>query len=104
MTMSESQENSHRDQIDRYVNEKMTDDERVVFEQRMREHAELAQAVHTHKDVLQGIELYFLKQLKETLILSDQPKKSGLPLWVKIAIGVGVAGILLALAFYLKIF
>lgn len=101
--MSESQEN-HRDQIDRYVNEKMTDTERVQFEQRMREHAELAQSVHTHRDVLQGMELYFLQQLKETLILSDQPKKSGLPLWAIIAIGVAVAGILFALAFYLNIF
>ncbi|WPP52837.1 hypothetical protein [Catalinimonas niigatensis] len=101
--MSESQEN-HRDQIDRYVNEKMTDSERVQFEQRMREHAELAQSVHVHKDVLQGIELYFLQQLKETLILSDQPKKSGLPLWAKIAIGVAVVAGLLALAFYLNIF
>lgn len=101
--MNESQEN-HRDQIDRYVNEKMTDTERVQFEQRMREHAELAQSVHTHRDVLQGMELYFLQQLKETLILSDQPKKSGLPLWAKISIGVVVLLGLLALAIYLNIF
>jgi outer membrane scaffolding protein for murein synthesis (MipA/OmpV family) len=104
MTMSESQENNHRDQIDRYVNEEMADVERVQFEQRMREHAELAQAVHTHRDVLQGIELYFLRQLKETLILSDQPKRAGLPLWAKIAIGLVVAGLLVALAFYLNVF
>lgn len=102
--MNESQENNHRDQIDRYVNEDMAEGERVQFEQRMREHAELAQAVHTHRDVLQGIELYFLQQLKETLIQSDQPKKQGLPLWAKIAIGVVVAGLLLALAFYLNVF
>lgn len=101
--MSESQDN-HRDQIDRFVNEKMADAERVQFEQRMREHAELAQAVHVHKDVLQGIELYFLQQLKETLILSDQPKKSGLPLWAKISIGVAVLLGLLALAIYLNVF
>ncbi len=103
MSMSESQDN-HRDQIDRYVNEKMNDDERLQFEKRMREHAELAQSVHTHRDVLQGMELYFLQQLKEVLILSDQPKKSGMPLWIKVAIGVAVVGGLVALAFYLNVF
>ena len=93
----------HRDQIDRYVNEEMNENERLEFEQRMREHAELAQAVHMHRDVLQGIEFYFLKQLKEQLILSDQPKKAGLPLWAIILISALAVGGLVALAIYLNI-
>lgn len=100
--MSDTKGN-HRDQIDRYVNEEMNENERLEFEQRMREHAELAQAVHTHRDVLQGIELYFLKQLKEQLILSDQPKKSGLPLWAIILISALAVGGVVALAIYLNI-
>ncbi|WKN30001.1 hypothetical protein PZB74_13605 [Porifericola rhodea] len=100
--MSEDKAN-YRDQIDRYVNEEMPADERADFEQRMREHAELAQAVHTHRDVLQGIEYYFMQQLKDTLILSDQPKKSGLPLWAIILLSILGVALLLALAFYLNI-
>lgn len=101
--MSETKGN-HRDQIDRYVNEEMNEGERLEFEQRMREHAELAQAVHMHRDVLQGIEIYFLKQLKEQLMLSDQPKKSSLPLWAIILIGLVTAGGLITLMFYLNVF
>lgn len=100
--MSDTKGN-HRDQIDRYVNEEMNENERLEFEQRMREHAELAQAVHMHRDVLQGIEFYFLKQLKEQLILSDQPKKAGLPLWAIILISALAVGGLVALAIYLNI-
>ncbi|MEK6479101.1 hypothetical protein WJR50_16255 [Catalinimonas sp. 4WD22] len=100
--MSDTKGN-HRDQIDRYVNEEMKESERLEFEQRMREHAELAQAVHMHRDVLQGIEFYFLKQLKEQLILSDQPKKSSLPLWAIILISALAVGGLVALVIYLNI-
>ena len=62
-------------QIDRYVNGEMVNDELTLFEERMREHAELAQQVHLHRDILEGMELYFMQQLKEQLALSDQVKK-----------------------------
>ena len=62
-------------QIDRYVNGQMVDDELRTFEGRMREHAELAQQVHLHRDILEGMEFYFMQQLKEELALSDQVKK-----------------------------
>lgn len=78
--MSDTKEN-RRDQIDRYLNGQMADEEVTLFEQRMRENAQLAHAVHMHKDVLQGIEYYFLRELKDLLILSDQPQKSKLPKW-----------------------
>jgi outer membrane scaffolding protein for murein synthesis (MipA/OmpV family) len=98
--MSGTQEN-RRDQIDRYVKGQMAGEELSIFEQRMRENAQLAHAVHMHKDVLKGIEYYFMQQLKSSLILSDQPKKSRLPSWaiaaiVALAISVIAALFLLA--------
>ena len=73
-------------QIDRYVSGEMVEKERDLFEQRMREHAELAQQVHLHRDMLLGMEYYFMQQLKEQLALSDQQKKSfNWPLFLKIA-------------------
>ena len=62
-------------QIDRYVNGEMVDDELQLFEERMREHAELAQQVHAHRDILEGMEYHFMQELKEQLALSDQVKK-----------------------------
>ncbi len=84
-------------QIDRYVSGEMVEKERDLFEQRMREHAELAQQVHLHRDMLLGMEYYFMQQLKEQLALSDQKKKSfNWPLFLKIAAAVllvvGLAG------------
>jgi len=96
--MSDSKEN-RRDQIDRYVNGTMSGDERMLFEQRMRDNVQLAHAVHMHKDVLQGIEFYFMQHLKEKLIQSDQPRKSGLPVWaIVLLVALGTAAI--AAAFY----
>lgn len=96
--MGDSKEN-RRDQIDRYVNGMMTGDELSLFEQRMRENVQLAHAVHMHKDVLQGIEFHFMRQLKDKLIQSDQPQKSGLPTWaIILLIALGTAAI--AAAFY----
>ena len=85
-------------QIDRYVNGEMVEKERDLFEQRMREHAELAQQVHLHRDMLLGMEYYFMQQLKEQLALSDQKKKSfNWPLFLKVAAAVllvvGLAGV-----------
>lgn len=62
-------------QIDRYVNGEMIEDELRLFEERMRDHAELAQQVHLHRDVLEGMEFYFMQQLKNQLAISDQKKK-----------------------------
>ena len=73
--MDNSQPTENRwNQIDRYVNGKMPDRERDSFEQRMREHAGLAQQVHLHRDILAGMEYHFAQQLKEQLALSDQVK------------------------------
>ncbi len=85
-------------QIDRYVSGEMIEDERDLFEQRMREHAELAQQVHLHRDMLLGMEFYFMQQLKTQLALSDQKKKTfNTGLFLKIAaavlLTVGLAGV-----------
>ena len=63
-----------RNQIDRYVNGQLEGEELILFEQRMRDHVELAESVHVHRDVLTGIEAYFMQELKEELIKSDQQK------------------------------
>lgn len=77
---------SKRNQIDRYVTDQMDEQERDAFEQRMREHVELAESVHLHRDVLDGIEFHFAKELKQTLIQSDQQKpKSKLKTYLAIA-------------------
>ena len=80
-------------QIDRYVNGEMADDELRLFEERMREHAELAQQVHLHRDILEGMEFYFMQQLKEQLALSDQIKKK---FNVRFALQMAAALVLLA--------
>lgn len=78
-----------RNQIDRYVNGLMNVDERNQFEQRMREHVELAESVHMHRDVLMGVEYYFLKELKQELKNSDQQKaKSSIKTYLAIAASV----------------
>jgi tetratricopeptide (TPR) repeat protein len=88
-------------QIDRYVNGEMVEKERDLFEQRMREHAELAQQVHLHRDMLLGMEYYFMQQLKEQLALSDQKKKPfNWPLFLKIAAAVVLAVGLAGVAYY----
>jgi len=91
--MSDAKEN-RRDQIDRYVNSQMDEGELVTFEQRMRANAELAHAVHMHKDVLQGIEYHFMNDLKAKLIASDRPTRSKLPAWAiaaLVALGLAAA-------------
>lgn len=91
--MSGTKEN-RRDQIDRYVNKEMEEEEIMAFELRMRENAELAHAVHMHKDVLRGIEYHFMNELKAKLIASDLPKKKGLPAWAiaaLVALGLAAA-------------
>ena len=99
LIMSDEKEN-RKDQIDRYVNGSMSGDELTVFEQRMRENVQLAHAVHMHKDVLRGIEYHFMRQLKDHLILSDKPKKSGLPTWAIILLSaLGLAAIAAAIYF-----
>lgn len=78
-----------RNQIDRYVNGLMNVDERNQFEQRMREHVELAESVHMHRDVLMGVEYYFLKELKQELNNADQQKtKSSIKTYLAIAASV----------------
>ena len=62
-------------QIDRYVSGLMADEELVEFEQRMRENLGLAEGVHLHRDILVGMELQFMRELKQRLILSDLPEK-----------------------------
>ena len=84
-------------QIDRYVNGEMVDDELRLFEERMREHAELAQQVHLHRDILVGMEYYFMQQLKERLALADQKKKKfngrlALQIAAGVLLVVGLAG------------
>lgn len=74
--MSSEHAENRWNQIDRYVNGEMVEQERSSFEERMREHAELAQQVHLHRDMLLGMEYYFMQQLKNRLALSDQKKKT----------------------------
>ncbi len=86
-----TQGETKRNQIDRYVNNEMQGEELAQFEQRMREHVELAESVHFHRDVLQGIEYYFIKELKKDLIQSDIPKpKRNLKTYLAIAASVVV--------------
>ena len=80
-------------QIDRYVSGTMAEDERVAFEQRMRENLELAEGVHIHRDVMAGMELHFMREMKQRLILADQTQKK-IP-WKTIAY---IAGGVVALA------
>lgn len=78
-----------RNQIDRYVTDQMDEQERIVFEQRMREHVELAESVHLHRDVLDGIAFHFASELKQTLIQSDQKRsKSRLKTYLAVAAGI----------------
>lgn len=101
--MSSQQPAENRwNQIDRYVNGEMVARERDEFEGRMREHAELAQQVHLHRDMLLGMEYHFMQQLKEQLALSDQQKRGfNLPLFLKIAAAVLlVAGLAGAMYYY----
>lgn len=92
----------HRNQIDRYVNDQMEGEERVQFEQRMREHVELAESVHMHRDVQAGIEYHFMKELKQELIRSDQKKAESRTMAflavaasILVVIGLGVTYLLL---------
>jgi hypothetical protein len=96
--MSEKSEN-RRNQIDRYVQGKMEAEEVVAFEQRMREHVELAETVHMHRDVLHGVEYYFMRQLKQKLADSDLPAEKGLPPWTIALIILGGLGILAGIAY-----
>ncbi len=100
--MSSQQPAENRwNQIDRYVNGEMVEKEVDLFEQRMREHAELAQQVHLHRDMLLGMEYYFMQQLKEQLILSDQKKKTfNWGLFLKIAASVLLVAGLAGVAYY----
>ena len=98
---SQPQAENRWNQIDRYVNGEMVEKERDLFEQRMREHAELAQQVHLHRDMLLGMEYYFMQQLKEQLALSDHKKKPfNWPLFLKIAAAVLLVAGLAGVAYY----
>ncbi|MFP4090669.1 MAG: hypothetical protein ACLFUB_06900 [Cyclobacteriaceae bacterium] len=96
--MNDGAEN-RRNQIDRYVQGKMDVYEAEEFEQRMREHAELAETVHVHRDVLYGIEYYFMQQLKHKLIASDKPLEKGMPLWMITLIVLGGLALLMGIAY-----
>jgi hypothetical protein len=100
--MSSQQPAENRwNQIDRYVNGEMVARERDEFEERMREHAELAQQVHLHRDMLLGMEYHFMQHLKVQLALSDQQKKAfNLSLFLKIAAAVLLVAGLAAVAYY----
>lgn len=100
--MSSQQPAENRwNQIDRYVNGEMVEQERDLFEERMRQHAELAQQVHLHRDMLLGMEYYFMQQLKEQLALSDQKKKTfNWQLFLKIAAAVLLVAGLGGAAYY----
>lgn len=103
--MSSQQPAENRwNQIDRYVNGEMVEKELDLFEQRMREHAELAQQVHLHRDMLLGMEYFFMQQLKEQLALSDQKKNTfNWGVFLKIAASVLlVAGLAGAAYYYLQ--
>jgi len=62
-------------QIDRYVSGSMSVDEQDEFEKRMRENLGLAEGVHLHRDILVGMELQFMRELKDRLILADRPER-----------------------------
>ncbi|WKN41073.1 hypothetical protein [Tunicatimonas pelagia] len=79
-------------QIDRYVSGSMAGEELAEFEKRMREHVELAEGVHLHRDILAGMELQFMRELKERLILADRPEKK--INWKLIALIVGGMAVL----------
>ncbi|MEM9672014.1 MAG: hypothetical protein ACFB15_21240 [Cyclobacteriaceae bacterium] len=81
-------------QIDRYVNGSMSQEEQTAFEQRMRENLGLAEGVHLHRDILAGIEFRFMQDLKQRLILADKPERK--INWKTVAIVLG--GILVAAA------
>ena len=76
-------------QIDRYVNGTMSPEECAEFEQRMRENVSLAEGVHLHRDILSGMELHFMREMKQRLILADQPQKKSK--WKTVALIVGGA-------------
>ncbi len=79
-------------QIDRYVSGLMAAEEVVEFEQRMRENLGLAEGVHLHRDILTGMELQFMRELKDRLILADIPEKK--INWKLIALIVGGVAVL----------
>ncbi len=81
-------------QIDRYVSGLMADEEVVEFEQRMRENLGLAEGVHLHRDILTGMELQFMRELKDRLILADIPERK--VNWKLIAVIAGGVAILAA--------
>ncbi|MGB3589634.1 MAG: hypothetical protein WBA23_24015 [Tunicatimonas sp.] len=89
-TMAENRFN----QIDRYVSGLMADEEVVEFEQRMRENLGLAEGVHLHRDILTGMELQFMRELKDRLILADIPERK--VNWKLIAVIAGGVAILAA--------
>lgn len=74
-------------QIDRYVNGSMTQEEQTAFELRMRENLGLAEGVHLHRDILAGMEFRFMQDLKQRLILADKPERK--VAWKTVAIIVG---------------
>ncbi len=99
--MDNNQPENRWNQIDRYVSGEMVDDERDTFEERMREHAGLAQQVHLHRDIMSGMEFHFAQQLKEQLALSDiEKKKFDFGLVWKIAAAVLLVAGLGATAYY----
>ena len=92
MEDQQSAEN-RRNQVDRYVSGEMVGEERTSFEERMRHHAQLAEQVHLHRDVIMGIELHYMQELKLTLAQSDIVRKK--TPWKKI-LGIAASVLLLA--------
>ena len=98
MEDQQSAEN-RRNQVDRYVSGEMVGEERTSFEERMRHHAQLAEQVHLHRDVIMGIELHYMQELKLTLAQSDIAKKKtpwkqilGIAASVLLLAGLGIGG------------
>ena len=81
----------------------MSEEERTDFEQRMRENVGLAEGVHLHRDILSGMELHFMREMKQRLILADQPQKKSK--WKTVALIAGgvvlVAAVGAAVYYYL---
>ena len=98
MEDQQSAEN-RRNQVDRYVSGEMVGEERTSFEERMRHHAQLAEQVHLHRDVIIGIELHYMQELKLKLAQSDIAKKKtpwkqilGIAASILLLAGLGIGG------------
>ena len=82
------------DQVRRYLNGQMDDDERQQFEDRINNEPELARQVNLDQVLLEGIQLHYRGKLKEKLQSLDQgdfyPVKPVFPIFKALAIAAGV--------------